>query len=33
MEILKFGVDVEVLSPASLRSRVSEALRKAADKY
>src|SRR5689334_12313853 len=33
MEILKFGPDVEVLAPDSLRSRVSEALREAAKRY
>ena len=33
MEILKFGADVEVLAPASLRSRVAEDLRQAARRY
>jgi predicted DNA-binding transcriptional regulator YafY len=33
MEILKYGADVEVLAPASLRGRVSEALRQAAQRY
>jgi predicted DNA-binding transcriptional regulator YafY len=33
MEILKFGRDVEVLSPAALRTRVGEALREAAERY
>jgi predicted DNA-binding transcriptional regulator YafY len=33
MEILKFGRDVEVLSPAALRARVGEALREAAKRY
>jgi predicted DNA-binding transcriptional regulator YafY len=33
MEILKFGADVEVLAPASLRSRVADALRRAASRY
>jgi len=33
MEILKFGPDVEVLEPPSLRSRVAEALKKAGGQY
>jgi predicted DNA-binding transcriptional regulator YafY len=33
MEILKYGADVEVLAPASLRNRVAEALRNAAQRY
>jgi predicted DNA-binding transcriptional regulator YafY len=33
MEILKFGADVEVLAPASLRSRVAELLQRAATRY
>jgi predicted DNA-binding transcriptional regulator YafY len=33
MEILKFGPDVEVLSPEPLRKRVSESLRQAARRY
>jgi predicted DNA-binding transcriptional regulator YafY len=33
MEILKYGADVEVLAPASLRDRVSEVLRQAAQRY
>src|SRR3954465_11028794 len=33
MEILKFGADVEVLAPESLRKRVSDALRAAAERY
>jgi predicted DNA-binding transcriptional regulator YafY len=33
MEILKHGADVEVLSPASLRARVAEALGQAASRY
>jgi predicted DNA-binding transcriptional regulator YafY len=33
MEILKYGADVEVLAPASLRDRVSEALGRAAARY
>jgi predicted DNA-binding transcriptional regulator YafY len=33
MEILKYGADVEVLAPASLRDRTSEALRNAAQRY
>ena len=33
MEILKYGADVEVLAPASLRDRVSEALSQAARRY
>lgn len=33
MEILKYGPDVEVLAPASLRSRVAEALAQAARRY
>src|SRR5262245_36435379 len=33
MEILKYGADVEVLAPASLRDRVSEALARAAARY
>jgi predicted DNA-binding transcriptional regulator YafY len=33
MEILKFGADVEVLAPASLRSRVAESLKHAARRY
>jgi predicted DNA-binding transcriptional regulator YafY len=33
MEILKYGADVEVLSPAALRKRVLEASRKAAARY
>ena len=33
MELLKFGADVEVLAPASLRSAVAEALKKAASHY
>jgi predicted DNA-binding transcriptional regulator YafY len=33
MELLKFGADVEVLAPGSLRSAVAEALKKAAGRY
>jgi predicted DNA-binding transcriptional regulator YafY len=33
MEILKYGGDVEVLSPEALRTRISETLREAATKY
>ena len=33
MEILKFGADVEVVAPDSLRRAVAEALKKAADRY
>jgi predicted DNA-binding transcriptional regulator YafY len=33
MEILKYGADVEVLAPASLRDRVSGALTQAAQRY
>jgi predicted DNA-binding transcriptional regulator YafY len=33
MEILKFGADVEVLGPESLRQRVAESLKKAAERY
>jgi predicted DNA-binding transcriptional regulator YafY len=33
MEILKFGADVEVLAPASLRERVAHALGAAARRY
>ena len=33
MEILKFGADVEVLSPAALRKRVAESLKAAASRY
>jgi predicted DNA-binding transcriptional regulator YafY len=33
MEILKFGPDVEVLAPDSLRRRVAESLRQAAGGY
>ena len=33
MEILKFGADVEVLAPESLRSRVAEDLKRAARRY
>ena len=33
MEILKFGADVEVLGPARLRDRVSEALAEALTRY
>jgi predicted DNA-binding transcriptional regulator YafY len=33
MEILKFGADVEVLAPASLRTRVAESLKHAARRY
>src|SRR5882672_10953457 len=33
MEILKFGADVEVLAPSSLRSALAEALKKAAGRY
>jgi predicted DNA-binding transcriptional regulator YafY len=33
MEILKFGADVEVLGPASLRDRVSGALGEASRRY
>ena len=33
MEILKYGADVEALAPASLRDRVSEVLRQAAQRY
>jgi predicted DNA-binding transcriptional regulator YafY len=33
MELLKFGPDVEVLAPDSLRRRVAESLRKAAARY
>jgi predicted DNA-binding transcriptional regulator YafY len=33
MEILKYGADVEVLAPATLRGRVSEALAQAASRY
>jgi predicted DNA-binding transcriptional regulator YafY len=33
MEILKYGADVEVLAPASLRERVVHALQAAAARY
>ena len=33
MEILKFGVDVEVLQPPGLRKRIAEALNAAAKRY
>ena len=33
MEILKYGADVEVLAPASLRKRVCESISKAAQRY
>ena len=33
MEILKFGADVEVLAPASLRERVAQSLAQAARRY
>jgi predicted DNA-binding transcriptional regulator YafY len=33
MEVLKFGADVEVLAPDSLRRAVAEALKKAVDRY
>jgi len=33
MEILKYGADVEVLAPASLRNRVADALKAAAKRY
>ena len=33
MEILKYGADVEVLAPDSLRSRVAEDLKRAANSY
>lgn len=33
MDILKYGVDVEVLGPPALRNRVGEVLRKAAHRY
>ena len=33
MEILRYGADVQVLAPDSLRSRVAESLRRAADRY
>jgi predicted DNA-binding transcriptional regulator YafY len=33
MELLKFGPDVEVLAPDSLRRRVAESLRQAAGRY
>jgi predicted DNA-binding transcriptional regulator YafY len=33
MEILKFGVDVEVLAPGSLRDRVAQTLAQAASRY
>jgi predicted DNA-binding transcriptional regulator YafY len=33
MEILKFGPDVEVMAPESLRKRMSDALRAAAERY
>jgi predicted DNA-binding transcriptional regulator YafY len=33
MEVLRYGPDVEVLGPASLRARVAERLREAAAKY
>jgi predicted DNA-binding transcriptional regulator YafY len=33
MEILKYGADVEVLAPASLRTRVAESLSRAAGRY
>src|SRR5437016_3373705 len=33
MELLKFGADVEVLAPESLRSRVSKSLKQAASRY
>ncbi|HET7670433.1 MAG TPA: WYL domain-containing protein, partial [Burkholderiales bacterium] len=33
MEILKFGADVEVVAPASLRERVAQSLAKAASRY
>jgi predicted DNA-binding transcriptional regulator YafY len=33
MEILKYGADVEVLAPASLRKRVADALKQAAERY
>jgi len=33
MDILKFGPDVEVLAPASLRKSVEERIRAAASRY
>lgn len=33
MEILKFGADVEVLEPASLRTRLAAVLKQAAERY
>ena len=33
MEILKFGADVEVLAPVSLRERVAQTLAQAASRY
>ena len=33
MEILKFGADFEVLTPAGLRMRVADSLRDAAQRY
>ena len=33
MEILKFGPDVEVLAPASLREKIVDAVRKIGDVY
>ena len=33
MELLKFGADVEVLAPESLRQRVAESLKQAASRY
>ena len=33
MEILKFGADAEVLSPAAWRVRIKESLKRAAERY
>ncbi len=33
MDILRYGSDVEVLEPASLRARVAEALRTTLSRY
>ena len=33
MDILKYGADVEVVAPASLREAVASELQRAADRY
>jgi predicted DNA-binding transcriptional regulator YafY len=33
MEVLKFGADVEVMAPPSLRERVAQSLAQAARRY